>query len=96
MRCDRRKITGDLHRRARERSPSPQPAVQPERPFTPDGRHFDHMAIAAHDEQRNHAALREVNSINGVAWLKKDRALRSRNLFEIRFQKSECLLRQRC
>src|SRR5215813_924884 len=92
---DGREATRDLHRCARERQPSTQSAVQTERSFTSDRRHFDHFSVATDDEERNHAALREINAVNAIARFQKDDTLRYRSLFELRFQKSQRLSRQR-
>src|SRR5262245_59657591 len=91
---DGREATRDLNRCARDRQTSAQSAVQTERSFMSDRRHFDHFPVATDDEERNHATLREINPINAIARFQKDDTLRDRGLFELRFQKSQRLSRQ--
>jgi hypothetical protein len=86
-----RELASDLRGRSRERPPSTQTAVQPDRAFASDRGGFYGAALPADHQQRDEAGLREVDVGYRIARLKQDGSLLERDLFQVPAEKCESI-----
>ena len=84
-----------LHHDSHQRFVKAKPGHRAGDAFAADGRGLDRLAVAQHDEQRQHAKMGEVDLVDLVAGLEQHLALLQGHRRQMRRQPVEVIARQR-